>query len=64
MGAAAGKVTCTVSSLANAASFAVSVAVKVTDSSGKTLTDTDGVSSLVFDPNTANNTATAATTIN
>ncbi len=64
VGATSGKITCTVPSLANAASFAVSMVVNVTYKSGKTLTDTAAVSSLVFDANPSNNTATANTTVN
>ena len=64
VGAASGKVTCTVSSLANAASFAISMVVNVTYQSGKILTDTASVSSLVFDASPSNNTATANTKVN
>ncbi len=63
VGAASGKVTCTVSSLADAASFAVTMVVEVTDKSGQTLTDTATAGSLVFDANGANNTATANTKV-
>ena len=64
VGAAAGKVTCTVPSLANGAWFAVTMVVDVTYKSGKTVTDTATVSSPVFDPTVANNSATATTTVN
>jgi len=63
-GAASGKVTCTVASLANGAGFAVSMVVKVTYKSGKTVTDTASVSSPVFDAATANNSAMATTAVN
>ena len=62
-GAKKGTVTCTVPSLPNAASFTVSMTVDVTARSGAMLTDTATVSSLVFDTNTANNSATATTTV-
>jgi uncharacterized repeat protein (TIGR01451 family) len=64
VGAAIGKVTCTVPTLTNGIGFTVSMVVKVTARSGKTLTDTASVSSLVFDPATTNNSATATTTVN
>ncbi|MGA2132323.1 MAG: SBBP repeat-containing protein [Bryobacteraceae bacterium] len=59
-----GTVTCTVSTLTNAASFGVSIVVKVTAASGATLTDTASVSSLVYDATTTNNTATTTTSVN
>jgi uncharacterized repeat protein (TIGR01451 family) len=64
VGAASGRVTCTAPSLANAAGFVVSMVVKVTARSGNTLSDTAGVSSLVYDPSATNNSATATTTVN
>jgi uncharacterized repeat protein (TIGR01451 family) len=64
VGATTGRVTCTVSSLADTAAFTVTMAVKVTAQSGKTLTDKASVSSLVYDPVGANNSATATTTVN
>jgi len=56
-------VTCTVSSLANGAAFAVTMIVKVTATSGS-VTDTATVSSVVYDAAPSNNTATAITTVN
>jgi uncharacterized repeat protein (TIGR01451 family) len=64
VGAAAGKVTCTVPSLANGAGFTVTMVVDVTYKSGKTVTDTASVSSLVFDPTDTNNSATVTTMVN
>ena len=64
MGAASGKVTCTVPSLANGSGFIVIMVVNVTYKSGKTVTDTASVGSPVFDPTTTNNSATATTTVN
>ncbi len=64
VGATSGKVTCTVGSLANGAAFTVSMVVDVTAPSGKTLTDTASVNSLVFDSITTNNSATATTRVN
>lgn len=64
VGASSGKVTCTVTSLADAASFGVTMTVKVELKSGKTVTDTAGVSSPVYDGISTNNSATATTTIN
>jgi Domain of unknown function DUF11 len=64
MGAANGKVTCTVPSLANGSGFIVIMVVNVTYKSGKTVTDTASVGSPVFDPTTTNNSATATTTVN
>src|SRR5580658_893533 len=64
VGAAAGRVTCTAPSLANGAGFTVTMVVDVTYKSGKTVTDTASVSSLVFDPTASNNSATAATMVN
>ncbi len=61
-GAASGKVTCTAPSLANGSGFTVSMVVKVTCKSGKTVADTASVGSLVFDP--TNNPATATTAVN
>jgi uncharacterized repeat protein (TIGR01451 family) len=59
-----GTLTCTVPTLANGSSFTVSMVVKVEARSGTTLTDTATVSSLVYDPNTTNDTATATTVVN
>jgi uncharacterized repeat protein (TIGR01451 family) len=64
VGAAGGKVTCTVPSLADGGAFTVSMTVKVTYKSGKTVTDTANVSSLVYDAAPANNSATASTSVN
>jgi uncharacterized repeat protein (TIGR01451 family) len=64
VGAASGKVTCAAASLADGAAMTVSMTVKVTAKSGKTLTDTATVSSLVYDASTTNNSATATTTVN
>jgi uncharacterized repeat protein (TIGR01451 family) len=64
VGASSGKVTCTASSLADGAAFTVTMKVKVIAQSGKTLTDKASVSSLVYDPVPANNSATATTTVN
>jgi uncharacterized repeat protein (TIGR01451 family) len=64
VGAASGKVTCAVSSLANGVAFTISMVVDATYKSGKTLTDTASVSSLVFDANLTNNSATASTRVN
>jgi len=63
-GATKGTVTCTVPTLANAATFTVSMTVDVKAKSGATVTDTANVSSPVYDPNTANNSATTTTTVN
>jgi len=63
-GATSGRVVCTASSLADAATFTVSMTVKVYAQSGDTLTDTAAVSSLVYDTVPANNTAKATTTVN
>jgi hypothetical protein len=57
-------VVCTASSLADSATFTVSMTVKVYAQSGDTLTDTAAVSSLVYDTAPANNTAKATTTVN
>jgi uncharacterized repeat protein (TIGR01451 family) len=57
-------VTCTVSSLANGATFTVTMIVNVTYKSGKTVTDTATVSSPVYDAVPANNTAPATTMVN
>jgi uncharacterized repeat protein (TIGR01451 family) len=58
-----GTVTCKVSSLANAASMTITLVVKVTALAGSIINDTAKVSSATFDPNTANNTAKAKTTV-
>jgi uncharacterized repeat protein (TIGR01451 family) len=63
VGAASGKVTCTVPSLADGAAFTVTMVVDVTYKSGKTVIDTATVSSPVFDAVPANNSATATTTV-
>ena len=63
VGATSGRVTCTASSLANAAALTVSIVVDVTDSSGKIVTDTASVSSLVFDGTATNNSATVNTKV-
>jgi uncharacterized repeat protein (TIGR01451 family) len=60
---ATGRVTCKVSSLANAASLNVTLTVNVTATSGH-ITDTATVSSTAFDINTKNNTAKVTTTVN
>lgn len=64
VGAASGRVTCTVPSLSSATGFTVSMTVNVTVKPGHKVTDAASVSSLVFDPTAANNTATATTTVN
>jgi len=64
VGAASGRVTCTATSLANGIAFTVSMVVDATARSGKVVTDTASVSSLVFDPVATNNSATATTTVN
>ncbi len=64
MGATSGKVTCTLPSAASGSGFIVMMVVEVTYKSGKTVTDTATVSSPVFDPTVANNSATATTTVN
>jgi uncharacterized repeat protein (TIGR01451 family) len=64
VGAASGRVTCTAPSLGNGIGFTVSMVVKVTAKSGRTLTDAASVSSLVFDPTTTNNSARATTKVN
>ena len=61
---AASKVTCTVPSVADGSGFTVSMVVDVTYKSGKTVTDTASVSSVVFDAVATNNTATATTAVN
>jgi uncharacterized repeat protein (TIGR01451 family) len=63
VGAASGRVTCTAPSLANAAALTVTMVVKVTATSGH-VADAASVSSLVFDPTEANNSATAITKVN
>jgi hypothetical protein len=57
-------VTCTAASLANAAVLTVSMVVDVTYGSGRTVTDTASVSSLVFDGTTTNNSSTVGTRVN
>ena len=57
-----GTVTCSLGTLANAAS--ASVSIKVTPQSAGTITNQANVTSLTGDPNTANNGATAQTTVN
>jgi uncharacterized repeat protein (TIGR01451 family) len=64
VGAASGKVTCTVNSLGSGIGFTVSMVVNVTYKSGKIVTDTASVSSPVFDPSVTNNSSTASTTVN
>jgi uncharacterized repeat protein (TIGR01451 family) len=64
VGATSGRVACTVSSLADTAAFTVSMTVRAVAQSGHVLRDTASVSSLVYDPATTNNSATASTTVN
>jgi uncharacterized repeat protein (TIGR01451 family) len=64
VGATSGRVTCTAASLANAAVLTVSMVVDVTYGSGRTVTDTASVSSLVFDGTTTNNSSTVGTRVN
>jgi uncharacterized repeat protein (TIGR01451 family) len=64
VGAASGRVTCTVASLAGGAAFTLSMTVRVTAASGATVTDTASISSLVYDPVPSNNSATVSTTVN
>jgi uncharacterized repeat protein (TIGR01451 family) len=64
VGAASGKVTCSATSLADGGALTVSMTVRAVAESGKTLTDTATVSSLVYDAAPANNSATATTTVN
>jgi uncharacterized repeat protein (TIGR01451 family) len=64
VGATSGRVACTASSLADTAAFTVSMTVRAVAQSGNTLTDTASGSSLVYDPATTNNSATATTTVN
>ena len=63
-GAASGNVICSVTSLADGASFAVNMKVKVIAKSGKTVTDTARVGSPVYDAVPGNNSAMATTTVN
>jgi uncharacterized repeat protein (TIGR01451 family) len=58
-----GKVSCTASSLANAASITETLTVNVTASAGTTISDTAKVTSTAFDPNPKNNSATAKTRV-
>ncbi len=59
-----GTVTCTVTTMANGNTFAITLVLNVTAASGSTISDTASVASVTYDPKTTNNKATVSTKVN